>query len=108
MASWRERQTGFGRQEEALKLDVGSQPPAHCIAPEPQTPSEEQHGLDSGHGEDVLQAILVICAETKRPGRALLLKPDGKVESRANTPNSVRNSCVVVLLTELHIVASPN
>lgn len=56
----RERQTGLGRQDDGLKLDVGSHPPAHCIAPEPQTPSDEQHRLDSGHSEEVLHVILVV------------------------------------------------
>lgn len=60
MVILRERQTGFGRHDEGLKLAIGLQPPAHCIAPDPQTPSEEQQGLDSGHWDEALHVILEV------------------------------------------------
>ncbi|KAI3484750.1 hypothetical protein L1887_52036 [Cichorium endivia] len=60
------------------------------MAPEPHTPSAEQHGVDDGHWEVALQVIRVVWAATPTPEP--LLEMEGKLESINHAPNVAQTS----------------
>lgn len=61
------------------------------MAPDPQTPSAEQHGLEEGHGDVALHAMSVCCAETSNvePPRI----GDEHAERTESAPRVVKTSC---------------
>jgi hypothetical protein len=87
---FRERHTGFGRHDVGLKLANGLQPPAHCMAPEPHTPSAEQHGLDDGHWDVALHVIRVDWAASPSPEP--LLEVGVRLESISHAPSIAQAS----------------